>query len=272
MTHPIRALILFALLCVPATVVADPFYDSYERGLAAFKASDYPGARAEFVKAYDLRAEPLVLFNIAQCYRLEQDPEQAIVFYRRFLAESKIAQDLREEAQRHVDDLEAQQQARNAQRRIEADAGPKEQDGSTVTMPPSPPIERRPATHPVTDAPKPASAASSVEVERRRRVPTASKIALGIGGASAAGGIVLGILGKRAESKLQGDPNATQADADRVERYETAINVSWGIAAAATITSVIVYFVAPTYNSDRTSVVVAPDRSGGWVASVSASF
>ncbi len=273
MTQKLRAVILVALLCGPTTAAADAFYDAYQRGLAAFKAQDYSGARTEFVHAYDLRAEPIVLFNIAQCYRLEQNPEQALAHYRRFLAESKIAEDLRAEAQRHVSELEALQQTREAQRKVEAEAGPKESDGSAVTMPTSPPVDRRPAT--LAAPPEPLVSRPPAEEmtgsQRRRRVPMASKIALGIGGAGAVGGVVLGILGSRAESDLQANPNATQPDADRVERYEAAINLSWGIAAAATLTGVAVYLVTPRHSGGRRAVVVAPSH-GGWTASMAGSF
>ncbi len=272
MTHTSRALIVALLLCLPAIASADAFYDTYQRGLAAFKARDYAAARVEFQRAYDLRAEPLVLFNIAQTYRLEESPEQALVYYRRFLAESKIAEDLRAEAQRHVTDLEAQQAKRDAQRELEANTGPKEPDGSAVTVPPSLPIER-PLVSPtaVAEPQDETTAPGPSVIARRRRVPTSSKIALGVGAAGAAGSVLFGILGKRAESDLQDNPNATQADADGVEAYETAINVSLGIAAAATVTSVLFYVVAPAYSSDG-AIVVSPTRAGGWAATLTLAY
>src|ERR1041384_1381369 len=126
MTNSLRSIVLFtALSAVSATAQADVFYDTYQRGLAAFKARDYTEARSEFLRAYDLRPEPIILFNVAQTYRLELHAEQALIYYRRFLAESKISEDLRDEAQAYVTALEADQRAQEEQKKREASVGPK---------------------------------------------------------------------------------------------------------------------------------------------------
>src|SRR6185436_9467376 len=138
MNNRFRFIVLFTMLCaLSATATADAFYDTYQRGLAAFKARDYANARSEFLRAYDLRPEPVILFNVAQTYRLELSSEQALVYYKRFLAESKIAEDLRDEAQGYVAALQVEQKAREAKTKIEANDGPKERDGTPVkvTMP-----------------------------------------------------------------------------------------------------------------------------------------
>src|ERR1041384_552734 len=107
MTNSLRSIVLFTALCaVSATAQADVFYDTYQRGLAAFKARDYTEARSEFLRAYDLRP-------------------QALIYYRRFLAESKISEDLRDEAQAYVTALEADQRAQEEQKKREASVGPK---------------------------------------------------------------------------------------------------------------------------------------------------
>lgn len=142
MSNLLRCVVLFAILCVsPPPAAADTFYDTYQRGLAAFKAKNYADARAEFLRAYDLRSEPVILFNVAQTYRLEQRPDQALIYYKRFLGESEIAEDLRNTARAYVAGLEAGQAARDSQAKIDADAGPKERDGAPVRMP-APPMDR----------------------------------------------------------------------------------------------------------------------------------
>src|SRR5215470_12320937 len=109
MSNVLRTVVLLAMLCMTtADVTADVFYETYQRGLAAFKAEDYAGARADFLRAYDLRPKPVILFNIAQTYRFELNPEQALMYYKRFLTESKITEDLRKEAESYVIDLEAE--------------------------------------------------------------------------------------------------------------------------------------------------------------------
>ncbi len=270
---PLHLVVMLALICAPTIAAADDFYDAYQRGMAAFRAKEYMAARAEFQRAYDLRPEPIVLFNIAQTYRLAGDEDQALLHYRRFLSESQIAEDLRAEAQRHVTELEGAARARAATRAADAHEGPREPDGTAVTVA-EPPVDRPRPTETVGDVARETkvegSGAASADVVRRRRVPTASWVAFGVGGAGAAGGVVLGILGKRAESDLQRNPNATQADADRVETYETAINVSWGVAVTATVAGAVIYVVAPSYRTDRRLVVAPTD--GGWAAALSGRF
>jgi len=118
MSHLVRSIVLSMVLCaLPTSAMADAFYDAYQRGLAAFKTKEYTDARSEFLRAYDLRPEPIILFNVAQTYRLELSSENAIVYYRRFLNESQIAEDLRGEAQAYVAELEAGLRAREEQMR-----------------------------------------------------------------------------------------------------------------------------------------------------------
>lgn len=72
----------------PAPVEADG--DAYERdyraGLDRFDAQDWAAARAAFWRAYAVRAEPRLLFNIGSTYRREGDRARAVGFYRRFVA------------------------------------------------------------------------------------------------------------------------------------------------------------------------------------------
>src|SRR5690606_37042007 len=60
-------------------------YESHvRRGTELFQAEDFAGARGEFQAAYDLHAEPTLLFNIASTHRREGDVETAVEVYRRF--------------------------------------------------------------------------------------------------------------------------------------------------------------------------------------------
>jgi tetratricopeptide (TPR) repeat protein len=141
MTTLTRTIALVALLAVTRPARADEFYDTYQAGLAAFKAKDYSNARAVFLKAYDIRPEPILLYNIAQTYRLESNATEALVYYKRFLAESKIAEDLRNEAQKYVTELEAQaQKAADQQQRSDA-TGPTNADGTPARVL-APPMDR----------------------------------------------------------------------------------------------------------------------------------
>ncbi len=56
-----------------------------EQGTSAFRAGMYNDARVSFERAYGLYPEPVLLFNIASCYRRASDLPNAIAAYRRFL-------------------------------------------------------------------------------------------------------------------------------------------------------------------------------------------
>ena len=59
----------------------------YEQGSRAYRDGDYPRAIELFLAAYDLSRAPAILFNVAQAHRLAGSCEQALVYYRRSLAE-----------------------------------------------------------------------------------------------------------------------------------------------------------------------------------------
>lgn len=232
MTHILRAIVVLAVLGVSASASADEFYDTYQRGMAHFHAGNYGRARADYLSAYDLRPEPLVLFNIAQTYRLQSNARKALEYYRRFLAEPNIAEELRREAQDHVTRLEAEARLAAKARRKHAEAGPREVAGTTP----------------------------------ERRIPLGSAITAGVAGASLVSALIFTKLGLDAERALENNPMPIQKDADLVERYQDLINTSWAFTGAAAITAVVIYFAAPRYSTARKTVIVAPGRDGGWSA------
>jgi tetratricopeptide (TPR) repeat protein len=64
----------------------------YESGLAHFNLREYKQAAEDFQAAYRLRPDPVFLYNLAQSYRLGNDPEQALYFYRAYLRTSENPQ------------------------------------------------------------------------------------------------------------------------------------------------------------------------------------
>jgi tetratricopeptide (TPR) repeat protein len=138
-------LVLHCLLAVavPAAVAqlpaahAQPAPDAAKRkaakayvdaGLAAQNARDYETAVTFYAKAYELAPHPLLLFNIAQAYRLAAREDRAIEFYRRFLAtkptgrEAQDARDLLAELEkRQAEEERKAETARKAAEAREAD-------------------------------------------------------------------------------------------------------------------------------------------------------
>jgi len=57
----------------------------YDAGLAHFNLREYPQAIEEFQAAYRLRPDPVFLYNLGQSYRLAENPDQALYFYRAYV-------------------------------------------------------------------------------------------------------------------------------------------------------------------------------------------
>jgi tetratricopeptide (TPR) repeat protein len=53
--------------------------------MKAYTLGHFPEAIEEFEKAYEMRSEPIFLYNIAQSHRQSNSPQRAIFFYRRYL-------------------------------------------------------------------------------------------------------------------------------------------------------------------------------------------
>ena len=88
----------FAIACVVGVMIARgaaaqpaspdpnlaPAAELYQQGKRHFDIADYPAAIASWKQAYLLSSEPLLLFNIAQAYRLAGDCAQANLFYQNY--------------------------------------------------------------------------------------------------------------------------------------------------------------------------------------------
>lgn len=246
MTNVLRTIVL-VLVCLTTPAFADEFDDTINRGTALFNNKDYAMARGEYLRAYDLRKDPQALFAIAQTYRYEGNFKEAIAWYNKFLADSQVAQDLRTEAEAYLKESVTRQKAID--------------DAKSNTQIPEP----------VITTPTPASPTQE-DVVRTRSIPLGSKIAAGVTCAGLISALVFTKLGLSAEKDLKNNPNPMEKDADRVERFQNLINVSWGITGAAAITAVVIYFAAPSYSTDSRNVVIAPAADGGWSAAFTGRF
>jgi tetratricopeptide (TPR) repeat protein len=57
----------------------------YEKGQRAYDVGKYADAIDEYAKVYEIGGNPAMLFNIAQAYRLNKQPGEAVRFYKRYL-------------------------------------------------------------------------------------------------------------------------------------------------------------------------------------------
>lgn len=89
------ALVAALVLAAPPVAHADPGWSGAvpakaralaERGRALHDAGDYASAIVAFTQAYAMAPSPALLFNLAQAYRLQGNCDDAVVMYQRYLA------------------------------------------------------------------------------------------------------------------------------------------------------------------------------------------
>jgi hypothetical protein len=152
------------VLCAPSQAAESPpgptpnerAKQHYLKGEAYFKAHDFSAAMGEYQSGYEEKADPVFIFNIAQCQRLLGHPGPALESYRRYLRESPDGAG-RAVAERQIAELEAL-------------TGSEEATPSATPVVPPPIATTVLGTPPPTASPGVASGGPSVEVE-----PTASK-------------------------------------------------------------------------------------------------
>jgi hypothetical protein len=120
----------------------------YERATRAYDLQKYSEAIDEYQKAYEIGGDPPMLYNIAQAYRLNDQPTEAIRYYRRYLQRAPEARN-REYVERKVADLEKLIEER---RKAAAAVTP---PPPTTTTPPPPTTTPPPTTPPPTTPPPP---------------------------------------------------------------------------------------------------------------------
>jgi hypothetical protein len=100
-------------VCLSATnalAAGDPEVEAkrhFEEGTKHFNLGEFARAASEYRAAYTAKPDPVFLYNIAQSYRLGNDLERAVFFYRSFLRNMPKAPNRREVEDRIVK-LEAQ--------------------------------------------------------------------------------------------------------------------------------------------------------------------
>jgi tetratricopeptide (TPR) repeat protein len=113
----------------------------HRRGQQHSESGEHDAAIAEYRKAYELKAEPRYLFDIARSYANLGVPERAAFFYRRYLAAQPDAAD-RAEVEARIAELE---------RALPAPAAP-----AAPSLPPEPPAASAPPLLAATTPPAPA--------------------------------------------------------------------------------------------------------------------
>ncbi len=236
----------------------------YERATRAYDVGKYNEAIEEYQKAYEIGGDPPMLYNIAQAYRLNDQPGEALRFYRRYLQRAPGARN-REDVERKIADLEKQVEER---RKAAAAATP-----PPVVAPPIVPVAPAPA---VTPSPAPAGppppSASPPETTPATQTPAAPAApssdegagrALKIVGWSLIGGGVLcgigvaitGILGHNESQNVMNMSNQAggvvfNPDLEHNGKVDNHLMLGFGIAGGAlAVTGAILVIVGSSSSS-----------------------
>jgi tetratricopeptide repeat protein len=174
----------------------------YQQATRSYDLGKYQEAVAEYQKVYEIDGDPVMLYNIAQAYRLNDQPQESIHFYRRYLQRSPEARN-KEDVERKITAMEKLIEERRK--------------AASLVAPPPPKAEVKPVAVPAPVAPPPVVAPPVVvappppppppETSTTRLVVGWSMV--GVGVASIAVAIVEGIKAKNRGdelTKLQGDP------------------------------------------------------------------
>jgi len=125
----------------------EQFKEHYEKGKRFFDLAKYQEAAEEYEKAYLAAPDPVMLYNIGQCHRLNNEPEEAIRFYKNYLRNAPNAQN-RSDVEKKIAEME---KLADERRRL----GTAPTTTPPVTTPPvtTPPVTNPPLTPPVTTPP-----------------------------------------------------------------------------------------------------------------------
>ena len=139
------------------------------KATAAYALNHYAVAAENFEKAFELKADPALLYNAAQSYRLAGNKERALELYESYVRVYTSRKDARPDIEGHIKQLkEAIERDRAAATSppittVPVGGAPSEgREAPATSPPPVTPIAPAPATSaPGVVAPPPASAASS---------------------------------------------------------------------------------------------------------------
>lgn len=213
---------------------------SFKQGQAYFQRGDYDRAIAEYQAAFELSAEPSLLFNIALCHDRASRPEEALQGYRRYLElvpDGTVADEARDEIARLtpiVDQLAAERAARAA-----AEEARQREEAARRAPPPPPP-------------PGPS------------RVPLYVVVA---GAAVAAAGATAHVLAWRTRGRLEDapGPDAYFADRDTFE-LQRGVAVAGYAAGAVTIATGLILGVTVFRGREAPQISAALAPGGAMVA------
>jgi len=229
-------LVLVSLLVAARTASAgtkedgdrDAAREAAKQATAAFNLGHYAEAAALYEQAYKLVPDPILLYDLGQCHRLGNKPDEALVAYRSYLRTSAEDAPNREKVKQMVDELEwtlaASHKNEPAPAQVPAVAPP----AARTDLSSQPPV--------------------AVEPPRASWKAWAPWAGVGLTAALGVAAIVEGLSVDSTFSNLQGTCGKTrsctdsQLSSDRTKA--TVTNVLWGLTAASAAATGVVFYLS----------------------------
>lgn len=240
----------------------------YEKGMKAYTLGHFPEAIEEFEKAYEVRSEPIFLYNIAQSHRQNNNLQRAIFFYRRYLEAEPNAKN-RLEIEKRIRDLETELTEQKEHASTPAPATP---TPPVAPAPIAPPPVPAPVAQPMatTPQPLPASApAPSGKPGAGLRIAGITSAAVGVAGIGL--GIGFGLHANTLHDEAFPRPPASYDDAkyQSSKTYRTLEWVSFTAGGALIVTGGLLYYFGWSAESDAPvalAPLVTPGTAGAMLA------
>ena len=185
----------------------------YQQATRAYDLGKYQEAVDEYQKVYEIDGDPVMLYNIAQAYRLNDQPQESIHFYRRYLQRSPEARN-KEDVERKITAMEKLIEERRKAAALVAPPPPKTEVKPVAVPEPATPTPVVPAVVAAPPPPPPPPPPSTTRrvvgwLDGRSAEPPSIAVA-----------IVEGIVAKNRGdtlTQMQGQPNTPIADPARVD-------------------------------------------------------
>jgi tetratricopeptide (TPR) repeat protein len=234
----------------------------YEKGMKAYTLGKFPEAIEEFEKAYELRSEPIFLYNIAQSHRQNNAPQRAIFFYRRYLEADPNVKN-RADIEKRIKDMETQLNAQKEKENANLTPAPAPQPNllpqPTYTTQPIP-GEGTGTSQPVTVITQPPSPSPSGNEGRGLRI--AGLITGSVGVAAVVTGIILGVHA----TSLHDEAFKNEYNHDKEESSKSFRTMSWvtiGVGSAAVVTGGVLLILGIRSKNSSSSIGFAPILAPG---------
>jgi tetratricopeptide (TPR) repeat protein len=219
----------------------------FESGAAYLQQSDNDNALREFQAAYALSKRPALLLNIANVYERMGKPKEAVDTLTKYLEADPKAADRTTQETRIA----------NLKKRIESEPPPPAASASAAPVPSAPPATSSSVPPPPVDTTlKPARAPNR----------TGAYVLLGVGGASAVGAIITGIIAKGKFDKADHGssackPNCPDDTVSPIKSMALVSTILSGVAVVSVGVGGVLFFTAKPPASDAASA--APSLQAG---------